>query len=445
MEKIVIIGNGISGVTVARHIRKNSDKEILIISGETKHFFSRTALMYVFMGHMRYKDIKPYEDYFWEKNRIDLKFDFVDSIDTDSISLLMKSGDRVKYDKLVLAVGSKPNKFGWPGQDLNGAQGLYSFQDLESLEINSKTARNAVIVGGGLIGVEFAEMMLYKNINVTFLVRESKFWGNVLPNEEGKLISDHIKSHHIDLRFNEELSEVIDDGNGNVKGIKTKKGEIIDCEIVGLTAGVSPNIDFIKSSKINTDRGIKINKFFETNIKDVFAIGDCAQFDEGVNGRRNLEQVWYTGRIMGETLAQTICGNRLAYNPGPWFNSAKFFDVEYQTYGWVFANRRDFETDFYWKHKSKDLAMHFVWDKNTDEFIGVNTFGIRLRHELFDKWLKEKASIDVVMSNLRAANFDPEFFRLYEKDIVDGFNTHTNKNIQLKPKSWWLNLINKDA
>jgi NAD(P)H-nitrite reductase large subunit len=443
MEKIVIIGNGISGVTVARHIRKNSDNEILIISGETEHFFSRTALMYVFMGHMRYKDIKPYEDYFWKKNRIDLLFDFVESIDTDSKSLKMKSGKTVSYDKLILAVGSKPNKFGWPGQDLNGAQGLYSYQDLENLEENSKEAKRAVIVGGGLIGVEFAEMMLYKKIDVTFLVRESKFWGNILPDEEGKLISDHIKSHHVDLRFNEELDEVIDDGHGNVKGIKTKNGEIIDCEIVGLTAGVSPNIDFVKSSKIDTDRGIKINKYFETNVQGVYAIGDCAQFDEGVNGRRNLEQVWYTGRIMGETLAQTICGKRLAYNPGPWFNSAKFFDIEYQTYGWVFAKRLEHEDDYYWKHPSKDLAMHFVWDKNTDEFIGINTFGIRLRHDLFDKWLKDKVSIDVIMSNLKTANFDPEFFRLYEKEIVGGFNKKTKRNIQLKPKSWWLNLLNK--
>ncbi len=183
MEKVVIIGNGISGVTVARHIRKNSDKEILIISGETEHFFSRTALMYVFMGHMRFKDIKPYEDYFWEKNRIDLLFDFVESIDTDTKSVVMKSGNTVNYDKLVLAVGSKPNKFGWPGQDLNGAQGLYSYQDLESIEQNAKTAKRAVIVGGGLLGVECAEMMGVRGIEVTFLGRESKFGGIVLPDE----------------------------------------------------------------------------------------------------------------------------------------------------------------------------------------------------------------------------------------------------------------------
>jgi len=445
MEKIVIIGNGISGVTVARHIRKNSDKDLLIISGETEHFFSRTALMYVFMGHMRYRDIKPYEDYFWEKNRIELKFDFVEFVDTDSKSLTMKSGDKVIYDKLILAVGSKSNKFGWPGQDLKGAQGLYSYQDLQLLEENVKDAKHAVVIGGGLIGIEFAEMMISRGIEVTLLEIDDKFWGNILPDEEELMLRKYIESHHVSLKLGTVLDKLISDENGRVKAIKTKTGEVIECQIVGLTPGVSPNIDFLKSSNIETERGIKINKYFETNIKDVYAIGDCAQFDEGVNGRRNLEQVWYTGRIMGETLAQTICGNRLAYNPGPWFNSAKFFDIEYQTYGWVFANRRDFEAHYYWQHSTKNIAMHFVWDKNTGEFIGVNSFGVRLRHELFDKWLTDKVSIDVIMSNLRTANFDPEFFRVYEKDIIDGFNLQTRKNIKLKPKSWWLNLLNKGA
>ena len=120
MSKVVIIGNGISGVTAARHIRKNSDDEIVIVSAESEHFFSRTALMYVYMGHMRFQDIKPYEDWFWTKNRIDLVFDFVEDIDTTAKTLKMKTGNDLTYDKLILAVGSKPNKFGWPGQDLTG-------------------------------------------------------------------------------------------------------------------------------------------------------------------------------------------------------------------------------------------------------------------------------------------------------------------------------------
>ena len=73
MQHIVIIGNGISGITTARHIRKKSDHRITVISAETDHFFSRTALMYIYMGHMKYEHTKPYEDWFWAKNRIELK------------------------------------------------------------------------------------------------------------------------------------------------------------------------------------------------------------------------------------------------------------------------------------------------------------------------------------------------------------------------------------
>lgn len=444
-QKVVIIGNGIAGVTAARHIRKNSDDEILIISAETEFFFSRTALMYVYMGHMRFEDIKPYEDWFWKKNRIDLMFDYVQSIDFEQKQLDLKKGQSVSYDKLILAVGSKSNKFGWPGQDLKGVQGLYTYQDLEEVEENSKNARNAVIVGGGLIGVELAEMFISRGIAVTFLVREGRFWGNVLPKEEGELITRHIREHHVDLRLNTELDEIIDDGNGQVKEIRTKDGEVIPCQIVGLTAGVSPNVEFLRGSNLKVDRGIVVNAYMETNMPDVYAIGDCAQFDNPVDGRRPVEQVWYTGRIMGETVAQNIAGNRKAYEPGPWFNSAKFFDIEYQTYGWVLAQLQENETDFYWEHENGKIALHVVWDQTTKEFKGVNVFGIRLRHELFDNWLKNRASIEEVMANLKTANFDPEFYTHYEEAILNQFNEKSGLNISFKKRSWWRNLLTKQV
>ncbi|MBL4663591.1 MAG: NAD(P)/FAD-dependent oxidoreductase, partial [Flavobacteriaceae bacterium] len=88
MEHIVIIGNGISGVTTARHIRKLSDNRITIISAETDHFFSRTALMYIYMGHMKYEHTKPYEDYFWKRNRIELKNGFVEKVNHEQKELL---------------------------------------------------------------------------------------------------------------------------------------------------------------------------------------------------------------------------------------------------------------------------------------------------------------------------------------------------------------------
>ncbi len=436
MTHVAIIGNGISGVTAARHIRKNSDFKITIISAETDYFFSRTALMYVYMGHMRFEHTQPYEPWFWKKNRIDLNKGFVESIDFNNKTLNFREGNPMKYDKLIIATGSKPNKFGWKGQDLDGVGGLFSKQDLDYMEKNTKGISRAVIVGGGLIGVEMAEMLLSRDISVTFLVREERFWGNVLPREEGELIMRHMKEHHVDLRLNTELGEILDDGSGKVAGIKTKDGEIINCEWVGLTAGVSPNIDFLKKSGLEINRGVLVERNLQTNIPDVFAIGDCAEFRNPVPGRRAIEQVWYTGRIMGETVAQTIVGNTNDYLPGNWFNSAKFFDIEYQTYGWVSPELEEGQSDFYWEHPKGNICMHFVFEKESRKFIGVNAFGIRLRHHVFDGWLNESASIEKVMEYLKDANFDPEFYLKYEDQIVAKFNAENGTSLHPKKKSW---------
>ena len=425
-EHIVIIGNGISGVTAARHIRKLSDKQITIVSSETDYFFSRTALMYIYMGHMKFEHTQPYESWFWEKNNINLKKGYVNNIDTNAKTLLFAEGESLSYDKLIIATGSKPNKFGWPGQDLDGVMGMYHKQDLEKLEHyapNNKVCKRAVIVGGGLIGIELAEMLNSRQIPVTFLVREDSFWNGVLPKGESQMINRHIKNHHIDIRFSSNLKEIKADSQGQVKSIIIQEtGEEIACNVVGLTAGVSPNINFLNETNIELGRGVKVNRYLETNIPDVYAIGDCAEQHEGINGRRPIEAVWYTGRMMGETLAQTICGNRIQYKPGHWFNSAKFLDIEYQTYGWVFASPRDNEAHFHWKHSDDTKCITVCYNTKTNAFLGINTFGIRMRHEVFDTWLTESRDVDYVINHLPEANFDPEFYSHYEAEILKAYN-----------------------
>jgi NAD(P)H-nitrite reductase large subunit len=423
MKQIVIIGNGIAGITAARHIRKRSQHKITVISSETDYFFSRTALMYIYMGHMKFENTKPYADGFWKKNKINLISAHVQQVVTHARELVLSTGQRLPYDQLIIASGSKSNKFGWPGQDLAGVQGLYSFPDLQQMEQNTKGITHAVIVGGGLIGIEMAEMLLARNIGVTFLVREPEFWSNVLPMQEANLISRHVRSHQVDLRLGTELKEIA--GRDRVTAVITSAGETIPCQFVGLTVGVSPNIDFLNGSGIATGRGILVSEFLQTNLPDVYAIGDCAERTYHLPGRRNIEQVWYTGRMMGEVVAQTICDKPTRYAPGPWFNSAKFFDIEYQTYGHVSNTLQPDEEDFYWEHASSTKCLHMVWKKNSRELLGINAFGLRLRHECFDKWLRARASVDCVMEHLAEANFDPEFFDRHEDEIVARFQTIT--------------------
>lgn len=419
-QHVVIIGNGVAGITAARHIRRISDKKITVISAESDYFFSRTALMYVYMGHMKWEHLKPYEDWFWEENRIELKKAYVKKIETSSKMLFLEGEASLKYDQLILATGSVPQFLGIEGENLKGVQGLVTKQDLELLEENTRNCRGAVIVGGGLIGVELAEMLHTRNIPVTMLIREKGFWQNALPLKDAEFISRHIQSHGIVLKHETELKR-INGSNGRVNAIETSSGEKIECDVLGISVGVKPNITFLEGSEIEIERGILVDQYLKTNVPDIYAIGDCAQHREPVKGRKPIEAVWYTARMMGETVAQTICGNPFQYKPGHWFNSAKFFDIEYQTYGVVSANPGDNEDHFHWEHRDGTKAMTLAFEPGSGKFLGINTFGIRLRHEIIDRWLTEERDLEYVVKHLRKANFDPEFYDRHEKEIFNSF------------------------
>jgi NAD(P)H-nitrite reductase large subunit len=157
--RILIIGNGIAGATAARNIRMRSDHAVTMISDESWQPFSRTALMYVYMGRLKLENTYLYEADFWEKNRIERILGRVTRIYPNNRTLALADGRTLPFDCLILAAGARPNMPGLPGETLGGVQGLYHLHDLDTLEKQTPGITRAVIVGGGLIGVELAEML----------------------------------------------------------------------------------------------------------------------------------------------------------------------------------------------------------------------------------------------------------------------------------------------
>ncbi len=440
MKHVVIIGNGIAGITAAREIRKKSDFQITVISKESKYFFSRTALMYVYMGHMPFENLQPYEPEFWIKNRIDLIHDEVLSLQKDQNSLELKSGTTLKYDDLIFATGSSTSFFNWPGQELKGVQGMYTKQDLENLEALSPTIKSAVVVGGGLIGIELVEMLLSRGIEVHFLIRDANFWSLVIPEANSVFLKKWMAHHKgLTVYYSTEMESI--EGNGKVEKISLKTGESIACQFVGIATGVRPNFELAKNNGIEVNRGILVNEYLRTSVSNIYAIGDCAENTNPQEKRRPIEAIWYSGRMMGETVAKTICESETVYEPGIWFNSAKFFDIEYQTYGWVSNVELENFQLFHWEHPTKPLMVTFSYDSNSKVLEGVNSFGIRLRHEVFDQWIREKRTINHALENLATANFDPEFYKTFEKEIISAFNKEMGTELKVNKKVWWQKLI----
>ncbi len=442
MRKIVIIGNGVAGTTAARHLRKLGNDQITLISKETPYFYSRPGLMYVYMGHMTFDQLEPYERNIWSENKIKLIHDEVLQIDLEDKIVRLKEHFNLHYDVLVLAMGSNYRLLDFPGSDGKGIQGFYSFQDLQLLEENTKNISSAVIVGGGLIGVEMAEMLLSRKIEVHFLVRQNKFWNSVLPDSNAEFVMQELDKHKgLHMHYDDEIDAVEKDISGRVKKVITKQGKEIHASFLGLCIGVVPNLEIVKDLAIEQDQGILVNEFLRTSEPDVYAIGDCAQLRRTRDDRGALEQVWYSARKMGEVVAKNICGSETEFDPGLWYNSAKFFNLEYQNYGVVPQQTDENSMSFTFTDIRQPLLIHFVFDKRDLSLKGINCFGTRLRQEVVEWWILSKRSVDEVIEDFQSALFDSEFSKNpYEKLLVS-YNQYFNKDIKPRKKVWWRSLI----
>mgnify|MGYP000265225736 CR=1 FL=1 len=402
--RIVIIGNGVAGITAARHLRKLSDHEIIVVSDEAPYHFSRPAMMYVSMGHMTFDNTKPYEDWFWKKNRIEVVHNKVRLIRKDGgLVIDLESGPSIDADVVILATGSEPAWYGWQGEHLPGVQGYVNKHDLDLLERNLAGARNAVVVGGGLIGIEAAEVLHSRGVHVAMLVREPAFYRKVFPEEESTMVTQHISRQGIELRCSTELEKIVAGENGGrVDHVISSSGEHIQADIVILATGVKPRIDLARASGVDVSRGILVNDRFETSIPNIYAIGDCAEFETGV------QQLWYTARAHGEHVARVIVEGAGPYVRGTYFNSAKFFDLEWQVYG-VIPPESDESNSVYWSDDSSTRSVRIA--QSNGVVSGVHGIGVRLRQETCVHWIENGTMIDVVRKQFQEAVFDPEFTR----------------------------------
>ncbi|MDP5171167.1 MAG: NAD(P)/FAD-dependent oxidoreductase, partial [Bacteroidia bacterium] len=148
--------------------------------------------------------------------------------------------------------------------------------------------------------------------------------------------------------------------------------------------------------------------------------------------RRAIEAVWYTGKLMGPVLAKTLTGNPTPYQQATWFNSAKFMDIEWQTYGNLTNKPGPGEKHIFWEHEDGTKLIRISYQAESGAVLGFNTMGIRYRSEVCIKWIEDGAHIEQVLQQLSLANFDPEFYRLYEQQLVNRYNELEGTALVLK-------------
>ncbi|MEO1268429.1 MAG: FAD-dependent oxidoreductase, partial [Myxococcota bacterium] len=287
---------------------------------------------------------------------------------------------------------------------------LVSMQDLDDCERLTPSTREAVVIGGGLIGIELVECLLFHKVKTTFLVREPWYWPMALGKEEATFVAEHMREHGVDLRLSEEMVEAHVDDKGRVNGVTTNKGNRLPCQMLGIAAGVHPAIERIKafSTAPELGRGIIVDETLETSIPGVFACGDCAEIHPK-EGKPYGELIWYSAKRQGKLVgAYNLFGDKVTYQPPLFFNSSKFFEVEYTTVGNIMKAPKGSQT-IYLKMPRRPISVRIVHDG--EKVLGFNMLGSRWNHEVLERWIRERRSPEFAFNHLKGAQYDVEFNR----------------------------------
>ena len=411
-----------AGSTCALELRRlRPDAHITLVADETPHHYSRPALMYLYTGQLRPSDIKPHADDLWAAQGIALVQARATALAPATNTLHLDTGAALRYDALLLATGSVSRRPNCPGQELTGVQTFYSLTDVVQMQQLTQGISRAVVVGGGLIGIELAEMLHSRRIATALLVRDTHYWASVLPPAEGALVQQQLAENKIETHYKMELAAILGDGQGRVRAVQTTTGTELPCQWVGLAVGVQPNLSLVASG-LATDKGYLVDNHLQTSLINIYAAGDCAQLRTPAPGQVAVEQLWYTGRAQGHTVAHTLAGRATAYQRGPWFNSAKFFHLEYQTYGHAPAAPQPGVASGFWQHTSGHHALRLYYTPDAPhKLLGINALGVRLRHDVCDAWLRAATPLVQVLHEWPRAAFDPEFARHHHSALRTAF------------------------
>ncbi len=419
MPPVVIIGAGVCGIEAALALRRREpETPITIVTDEHDHFFSRPALMYVFAGQMTLRDTEPYDRELFARMGFERRRGRVTSVEAGARRVTFAGGASLAFDRLLLAVGSRARPAPWPGADGPGVHAFVTLGDLERLDAAARPGGRAVVIGGGLIGVEAAEILKHRGLRVTFVIRQTWYYPVALEAREGALVAEHLRAHGIDVRLETTVEAVVRDAGNAVRAVRMG-GEDVPCDLVVAAVGVVPNTAFLEGGPVAlaANGAIEVDDRLRARLDGVWAAGDCANVT-WIDGSRRPEQLWYTARDQGRAAAASMAGDATAYRRGTWYNSAKFFDLEYTTAGWVpivldGQNRAvavEAGVTTWFQRAPGALASERIVCRG-DRVVGFNMLGGRWNHERFLEWIDERRTLAFVLDHLHEAQFDEEFER----------------------------------
>lgn len=309
----LIIGNGAAGLRTAQTIRKIDPEGFITMVDEERYpSYYRMRLPDYISGWKGRETIFAVGDDFYEEKRIELlREDRVTEVRPDSHQVVLEKGGTLSYDRLLIATGARPRVFTCQGSDLDGVVYLRNLDQAEDIIARASTASSAVALGGGLLGVEMARSFNELGLTTHYLIREDRFWPQMLDAAGSSLVEKVLTEKGIILNKEEGIEKISGDGT-KVTGVRTTSGRDLGADMVGIAIGVESNLELLAGSGIETDRGIIVDEHLRTNQPDIYAAGDIAQVLDTASGEHRLVTSYLNTQRQGEVAGTNMSGGDAA-------------------------------------------------------------------------------------------------------------------------------------
>jgi NADPH-dependent 2,4-dienoyl-CoA reductase/sulfur reductase-like enzyme len=333
-SKYAILGGGMVAGYAARQFVERGLKpgELTIVSADSSLPYERPPLSKGFLaGKETEAGIRINPEDFYREHEIEVRLHcHANGIDAGRKLLHLRSGEELGFEKLIVATGARVKTLDVPGSDLAGVYYLRSMQDAERIRAHAGSARRALIVGSGFIGMEVASVLAQKGIAITMALREDRIWKRFFTPAMSRFFESYYAARGVEFIKETKVAELR--GDGAVSSAVLDGGRTVACDLLVAGIGVQPVTEPLANSGIEVADGVVVNQYLETNRPDIWAAGDVANYQDTLFGKRRRVEHWDNAVSQGQHCARALLGERTPFVHVPYFFS-DVFDLSYELWG----------------------------------------------------------------------------------------------------------------
>jgi NAD(P)H-nitrite reductase large subunit len=402
--RFLIIGNSAAGIAAAEAIREvDTDSELTIVSDEPQSAYSRALISYDLAGWLprgAALDLRP-PNFYSEKDIRTILGHRAVKLDTASKQIILDNGQVIPYDRLLLATGGSPQKTGVPGEVKAGVFGFRTYRDLRAIQEAVKDARQAVVLGGGCIGLQAASGLHHHKVATTIAIASNHLLSQIADAECGDFFQDLFEKHSITVRTGVQPVEF--KGGDRVESVLFSDGTELPAQIVITGKGVAPNVDLAKNTRIRLEGGFVVNDHLATDEPDIFAAGDAAVTWDRVACRSTVNAVWPSAYEQGRVAGFNMAGVPRRYDGSMRLNAAEFFGVPFISMGIVKPKGEGFEIHSRML-KDKNRYWKLVFQGNL--LVGAVLMGRVDGAGVLSNLMRKRVDVSAIKDDLIAGRYD---------------------------------------